>query len=497
MTVPWKVDDTQPDAVPWKVDDTTAPQPDAMDTARRGVGRVLVNAIASPAVLAARGWSKLNPNVPMADLQPYVDKATDWIAPPPQDKGSQFIESIAKVAPAFAIPATLPAQVAGNAAIGAVEAQKGEEVKGGATGAAFGAGGHALAKLVGGLITPTKDAKVLMDKGVALTPGQAAGANSGWNRFEQSMSSNPIAAPFIRPAQRRGVEEANIAAAKSVANIVEKDIKLGLPPSEAIAKTREAIGNAYNESLDGLVAYKGGVEEALVNRAAGVVADHPMLDPKDAAKIENYVLTRFENVPDLPSGADWKKLDSEIGGYVRNLFASSSASDKVAAAAWRDIHLALRESIESVMQRGKAEQLGQANTAYRQLLALEKARGPNESITPRRLRQTLEKMGIKGTELNKISGAMDTTLPNVVNDSGTAERLITNALPSLLMGGGAAAQGFGLDTVGTGLIAAGALGSRPGARFMTGGLPGQAMMSEALRRTVPAAGHAVTRKDKK
>jgi len=115
---------------------------------------------------------------------------------------------------------------------------------------------------------------------------------------------------------------------------------------------------------------------------------------------------------------------------------------------------------------------------------------------PRRLTATLDKMGIKGTELNTISKAMTETLPNQVPSSGTAERLLTAGLPAMLMGGGAGAQNMGWDTLGTGMMIAGAMGSRPGARMMMGATAPQrflvnspnaaAAAVRALRRGGPA-----------
>ena len=202
--------------------------------------------------------------------------------------------------------------------------------------------------------------------------------------------------------------------------------------------------------------------------------EFPMLEQSQVDQMGRFVTQRVGDVVRKSGGTldgqMLKQLDSELGGHIRNLRSSSNAADKTAAPAWAELQQSLRE----VMELGhtnpeQAAQLKSANAAYRQLLALEKAMLPgNETFTPRRLKATLERMDIKGTPLNETAEAMSKTLPNAVPNSGTAERLLIGGLPALLMGGGAGAHEAGYGTLGTGMMAAGALGSRPGARMMTG-----------------------------
>ena len=63
--------------------------------------------------------------------------------------------------------------------------------------------------------------------------------------------------------------------------------------------------------------------------------------------------------------------------------------------------------------------------------------------------------------MNATAEAMSKTLPNAVPNSGTAERLMVGSLPALLMGGGAGAHEAGYGTLGTGMMAAGALALAP------------------------------------
>ena len=360
-----------------------------------------------------------------------------------------------------------------------------------AEGAAWGAGGgvvgQGLGRVLGGIVRPTNEAQVLLDKGVALTPGQAAGKGSILNNLEQKATSIPLAGHLIESARNRGLNEANLAAVRSVADLVDKQVKLGHPPSEAIAQTRDAISKYYDAALADLTAPTMTVGRILEEGVPAIVADNPMMTAKAEKQLLRYVSGRFQQIISSPNGADMtgdmlKQLDSEIGQQIRNLQFSTNAADKTAAPAWRELQVKLREIMAGAAKtKEQADALLKANNAYRQLLVLEKSLLPGaDSFTPRRLQASLEKaQGLSDTELARVSNAMNATLPNTVPDSGTTARVLANALPLLTGGIGYGALGMP--------IAGALLGTRTGAKAMTGSLPGQQALANALRRTTPAA----------
>ena len=219
-------------------------------------------------------------------------------------------------------------------------------------------------------------------------------------------------------------------------------------------------------------------------------AAHELVGERQARKLTDYldrrILDNGRHVDDMASGEFLKQVDSELGSYARALAKSTNAEEKVASPMWYDAQQKWREYVMKAAAPDSADfaRLGQANTAYRQLLALEKAlrASGGERMTPRNLAKALEASNVNTGELADLSRNMTATLPNTVPNSGTAERLLANALPSLLIGGGAGAQGLGYDTLGTGMLAAGALGSRAGAKVLTGQTYPQRAMVEALRK---------------
>lgn len=501
----WTDDDvaSEAPAQAW-TDDDVAPANTLGQEARRQGGLVLRNALSaagSIGVIPADAIGKAVNYVVGREVIPNQQHAlqqtlTRMGLPVPERSIERFTQGVAEAAPAMALPGGFIPQAVGNAAVNATLAEKGQEGKQAALGAGLGTLGH----VVGGIVRPTEAAKVLLDKGVALTPGQAAGVGSTINRVENWAASNPLASTAIHGAQRRAVEDANVGAAQVVAQQVNQSIKLGRPPREAIEQTREVISNAYDSALQGVSIPLAGAANAFKDMLPAIGKNHPMVPTEEITKAGKYIDGRFrgmwdQGVRDL-SGAQIKQIDSEIGQHIRDLSRSTNAADKTAVPLWRDLQEEVRDRIVKSVPPEQGQQLSRANAAYRELLALEKSMLPGaDAFTPRKLRATLEKMNngrVPNSELGRFATAMQQTLPNTVPNSGTAERLMANALPAVLMGGGGLANSAGYPTLGAGLLAAGALGSRPGARAMTGSLPLQQAIARALRQSTPSIG-AVSR----
>ena len=504
---PFAPAEIQPGENPFASDTPTAPRKPFIESladeavatggrvARQGklLVRSLASAALSPAALVGDATNKFingagqlmgyDPQLQMPShkFQEVLD-ATGL--PRPETGIEKLTQGLAESAPSVALPAGLVPQALGSAALGATQAAPGGEGSGAIWGGIGGGTGHALARTMAGLVKPTQQARVLMDRGVALTPGQAAGAGSAMKKVEEHAAGWPVASHFVKNAQRRAVSESNVAAAKAVTDMVDKDLKLGMPPREAIEGARDAVSKTYDFALEGMAAPGKDVKAILTSDISNFPDAFPLVPMRDLRQMRQFVDTRLglliENSPGgVLDGPVLKQLDSEIGQHVRNLQKSTNAADKTAAPAWSELQQSLRDAMAlGQKDTAKLDKLVQANRAYRQLLSLEKALLPGaETFTPRRLATQLDKADIKSGPLRDVSNAMTATLPNTVSDSGTTERLLMSALPAALLGGGAAANEFGYTTLGAGAMAAGALGSRPGARALTGGYGVQKMLS--------------------
>lgn len=515
--VPWKIDDTQP-ATPWKIDDTRPA--DLSAAARSYAVSERPSGVEEFVGGAKHAWDKAAMGLKgiFADLSPEDRQLLEQGKSFVKETGpaSTVGEITGDIAPVVALPlgaaATVPrlaralsargflpgaartADVAATQAGVAAALAPENRSEAAAWGAGGGAVGQGIGKVASGIVRPTAAAKELIDRGVTLTPGQAAGVGSLTHRFEQAASSLPIASHFVSNAQRRGVEEANRAAAESVAGIVQKNVKLGLPPREAIEQTRDLVGKTYDEALQGMQARPQDVQRGLEEGYDAIIQGNPLLTDKGFNQLRAFVINRFDPLVTnghVLDGPLLKEIDSQIGTHIRRLKTSTSAEEKANAGAWEDLQQNLRETMAGMVPKEQSVKLNQANAAYRQLLALERSLpAGSDNFTPRQLKRTLESHRIKGTELNKVADAMSATLPNTVANSGTAERLLMGSLPALLMGGGGiGAQQMGYDTLGAGMIAATLGGSRTGSKLLTGGYgwQQQQVLIDALRRSAPAA----------
>lgn len=116
-------DDEQPQGVQW--DDEPRTNTLGQEAARQGglTARYLVEAAASPLVIGGDLIGKgINALTGQETVKPYLrvlKQALDKYLPTPERPLEQFTQAVAQTAPAAALPASLPAQVGGNAAIGA------------------------------------------------------------------------------------------------------------------------------------------------------------------------------------------------------------------------------------------------------------------------------------------------------------------------------------------------------------------------------------------
>jgi hypothetical protein len=394
-------------------------------------------------------------------------------------QGARVLTKALGVAPT-AVPAADVAANAGYAALTTPE-DRGSAALWGGGGAA---GGRVLSKALGGGLrsAATPEAEELLKRGVALTPGQAAGPRSLIGRIEDALSSNPVVGWAVNPARRRGIDEANLALVNTVVSDVGGAINKGTPVREALDLGYDTVSRAYQEALEGA---------KFTNKPAGenlhtyirsslnsVIGDSPLLSDSGARELSGYAASLKKRLPfgDV-DGATLKQIDAEVGYMARQLEKSPDPRDKISARAWREFQQDWRDGVLKVSQASdaKRELLGRANQAYKELLALDKAKGVSETIAPRRLVKTLADRGIPSSRpTRQVANAMEATLPNALPNTGTAERLITAALPSALLGGGAGlnllGDPFGLGTM---AVASGLAMSRPGTRALMGQLPVQ------------------------
>jgi hypothetical protein len=181
------------------------------------------------------------------------------------------------------------------------------------TGAAFTAGGNALARRgAAARVAPPSNARRLSREGVTLTPGQMMGGTA--QRIEDAMTSVPVVGDAIREAKIRGVDSFDRAAInRTIAPVGAQLAPNATMGRGAVAAADQEISDAYTRAL-------GGVQIAPDAQYANDLAQVAQTANLTGAQREqlNVVLgdiqTRFGGqVP----GDLWKVIDSDIGKAIR------------------------------------------------------------------------------------------------------------------------------------------------------------------------------------
>ena len=191
---------------------------------------------------------------------------------------------------------------------GDVVDQAGSAVLGGATGAALtGAVGGVLRSTVAP--APTKAAEELMDRGVALTPGQQS-PNSLIGMVDQAAGK----IPSIRTAQMQAIPEFNRAAMNEALEGIGKQVPKNLEGGDILMYGREAFEEAYD-------ALKKDIEVPDLNsvKLSGqqILDDVNQISPKAAKKLQKEFQTLLAykgmKMRTRLDGDLFKEIDSRIG----------------------------------------------------------------------------------------------------------------------------------------------------------------------------------------
>ena len=408
-------------------------------------------------------------------------------------------------------------RVAGNVALdtGLAAAyapeDRGEAALSGAAGSAIGQGlARAVGRAAGGLFTPSDAARRLMDRGIQPTVGQSVGGLA--NRTEQAIAGIPIVGSPINRARTRTAEEI----LRSGADISDRNL---IPyrdmPDRVVANLKKLPDNATGNELLKVVhsnvsaLYDDAFKQVGNVNMSNAPAELTKLATKSAASnlLEPKLLTNWINVEILPKlqkggvidGNQWKMIDSELGKQAANYRAGGAGQNRPLAKAFTELQNWWRTDFQGKVPPELTDQIGAANSAWREMLPLEKAasyagaRGRKGVPSGSELQRAIddldksrdnrnsayfpEETGLLANDANEVTG-------NVLGDSGTALRLagmgatgagaaFMNVVPQLAASRAATQIGY-LRPVQKGLL--GGYGKK------------QKAMQDALRRYSPYAG---------
>lgn len=347
-------------------------------------------------------------------------------------------------------------------------------------GGALPGAGAAGSKIVQGLASD--EARMLLEKGVRLTPGQmlagsrdsnlATAIGNSIKTAEDKMTSLPIVGGAIRNAQRRARDDFNLGSVQKALDPI--GVKLGKTVQagyDAVQAGREAISKFYDTTLGQMA---GRVDSQLTNGIARTLGNHVNALPDNLARhlmqtVDQDVLQKLGK-GQVVGGKEIKEVISNLGNEIRSAGQSQDPAYRQLGKAYQ----AIQNDVKSMLKRqnpGKlSEDLKDADAAHARMLRVENAAsrvGAQEGkFTGAQLRSaaraedsSYKKRGFSQGQalMQDWADAGHATLSSKVPDSGTAGRLLLDAG---IMGGGAVA-GHLPAVLATGALAHAAY-SRPG-----------------------------------
>lgn len=454
--------------------------PDAVKERAGQVGRVFLKTLASPAVLASKAAHKVADFAgygdKVADLGPLLNEQLDKLAPAPTGMAGQLVEGMAESAPALLLPGGWIPQVAGNAALGAVQAEKGHEGTGAAVGGGLGAAGKVLTRAITGLVTPSASARELMERGIQPTVGQGA-ASSAIHAAEDLTAGIPIVGQVVRSGQKRAIGEFQQELFKGAMGTTDEALNkfAKMSPRDQIVWINDVLTPRYDHILDGMPPVHVPPElRAGLSRAMDRM-------PVDVRSEYNRIMTNYLSDAAPLTGRRLKDLNTELGELTGDLLDSGSAMEKRAARVIGEQRGKLKELMPPELQGVDdlySKFLRMREASYRTLK-------PEEGITPAAYQQA-----VKQTSLGNQFARGEAT-GQELSDAAQILKPSPNGGMSMLAAGGAAGLSHlaGLNIPAIVAAVTAALGStRPGAAVAFGNTGFQKSMANLMRETNPITG---------
>lgn len=339
--------------------------------------------------------------------------------------------------------------------------QKADQAK---TGAMFGAGAGAAGNVLGRMISPNvSDAqKTLLDAGVGLTPGQAAGGV--FKGIEDRLAGFPVIGDIIKSAQFRGITDFNRAVyAKALEPFGEEGAKVAAKAevgNEGIKTVGDFLSQKYRDVLP-QVSVK--VDQPFIQSMGELSQMAANLPPDRQAQfvsiLNNEVKGRMTPAG-LMNGESMKAADSALGRIASNYRGSSVGDERTLGSAVAQAQQNLRDMVAR-QNPDTAPLIAAADQGWRTLTQMENAGamlGAKDGIfTPSQFLNAVKKSDktvrdrafARGDAYNQdFARAADSVLPNKVPDSGTAGRIVG---PMLL-----AEHGASMEPLTMGALALGA-----------------------------------------
>jgi hypothetical protein len=381
-----------------------------------------------------------------------------------------------------ALPGTkIAAEAAGNAAWNAATSPEDREVA-----ALLGAGGAVAGSAVNRLISGplanqvTPEARRLMDKGIALTPGQmVSGGTAGmlprtFRNLEDTATSIPLLGDVIKHRSIGAIEDWNL---REINNALKPaGVKVKNVGVTGFDDARSALRTKYDEVVEHVTVDPAEAKVFLDDMAEGL-KHHNLLNDNQRKYVEKWVnlhLGRHIKEGEPIVGPTARTIDRGFEEEVAKWRTKGSAWDQSLVDAFEELHKGWRGTLlKGTSDNPKAgEELAKLVEAQNNLDFLQKAANKSTSgvFSPMQLQRVNERANRPFSRTLKDAKLV---LPQTVPSTGSAERAI---LYHMATPGGVSATAAGAGAMGglapLAATAAGLAGmyTKPGAHYMASGI---------------------------
>lgn len=309
--------------------------------------------------------------------------------------------------------------------------------------------------------------RILSRERINLTPGQMLQDAPVIGPLIRSLEDNATGVlPFVQSARNEGVRDLNRAAYNRPLAHIGQELPRKTPVGyQAVEEVQRRLGAAYDEVLPNV---SGQLDQPLYDDIAKVLMDAGSEMPVDQLdQLRRILETRvFRNVDQSDAtitGAQFKRIESELGALAREYRTAADPSARSVGTAIEGFRTGLRDMIAR-QNPAQAERIRAINNGYAELVRVERAAGGSAAqarggvFTGGELSNAVG-VGVGRSErarggalMQDLASAARQVLPNKVGDSGTGSRLV---------GAGLLGGAIPLPQVAVPLIAAGLAYSKP------------------------------------
>jgi hypothetical protein len=357
-------------------------------------------------------------------------------------------------------------------------------------GAAFGAAVPAVIGGVSRVVSPqastNPNVQLLRKEGVTPTVGQSLGGR--WNAAEEKLTSVPILGDSISNARGRALEQFNNAAInRSTAPIGQKVNGAG---QDAVREAGDAISKVYDQGKNMLGGFKIDQQASTELGTLRTLAQTG-LNGRERSVVEGY----FKDYLQKPAltAQSFKELDSKLAKDAARYSGSPDVYQQKVGDALAEVRRIVADNAKRANPQA-AEVLKKADRAWANLVRVEGASkagmNNNGMFTPGQLNMAVRQAD---TSVRDRATARGTALMQDLGNAG--QRVLGNKVPNsfttdrALLAGGSLGSYMIDPTIPAGLLAAGAMYTRPMQALLSGAVAarpqGAQATAQALRQASP------------